>query len=128
MEPCTRLDNEEQGKTPIEELIKLPHDEMFARMEEEDPEFKAAVEEHARQMDYFFMECVRARRRAKLTQKDIAERMGTTESAISRLESYYPGRKHIPRLNTLQKYAEALGCKLVLKLEPLNKKTRRKAR
>lgn len=113
------------GKTPVEELIQLPHNEMVQRMMEEDPELRARAEEKGRQLDYFFMECVRARHRAKLTQKDIAEKMGTTESAISRLESYYPGRKKVPRLDTLQRYAEALGCRLVLKLDPLNKKGRK---
>ena len=128
MEPCTQLDNQKPGKTPIEELIKLPFDEAAERMMAEDPELRALVEEKGRQMDYFFMECVKARHRAKLTQKDIAEKMGTTESAVSRLESYYPGRNYIPKLDTLQRYAEALGCRLVLKLEPMNKKPRRKAR
>jgi ribosome-binding protein aMBF1 (putative translation factor) len=128
MEPCTRLNNEKPRKTPTEELVKLPFKEAVQVMLDEDPEFRAAVEEHSRRMDYFFMECVKARHRAKLTQKDIAERMGTTESAVSRLESYYPGRNHIPKLDTLQKYAKALGCRLVLKLEPANKKSRRKTR
>lgn len=128
MEPCTRLDNERPGKTPTEKLVELPFDEAVQVMLDEDLEFRTAYEEHGRQMDYFFMECVKVRHRAKLTQKDIAEKMGTTESAVSRLESYYPGRKYIPKLDTLQRYAEALGCTLVLKLEPANKKRRRKAR
>jgi len=124
MEPCTQLNNERSGKTPVEKLVKMPFDEAARIMMDEDPELRALVEEKGRQIDYFFMECVRARHRAKLTQKDIAERMGTTESAISRLESYYPGRKNIPKLDTLQRYAEALGCKLVLKLEPVGKRRR----
>lgn len=39
--------------------------------------------------------------------------MGTTKSAISRLES---AGKHAPSLATLKRYAEAVGCKLEIKL------------
>ena len=58
---------------------------------------------------------LRARARAGLTQEAVAERMGTTKSAISRLES---AGKHTPSLNTLKKYAQAVGCDLQVKLVP----------
>ncbi|MCZ8099291.1 MAG: helix-turn-helix transcriptional regulator [Burkholderiales bacterium] len=58
---------------------------------------------------------LRARARAGLTQDAVAERMGTTKSAISRLES---AGKHTPSLNTLKKYAQAVGCDLQVKLVP----------
>ncbi|MBK9445126.1 MAG: helix-turn-helix transcriptional regulator [Betaproteobacteria bacterium] len=58
---------------------------------------------------------VRARARAGLTQDAVAERMGTTKSAISRLES---SGKHAPSLATLKRYAEAVGCDLQVKLVP----------
>lgn len=58
---------------------------------------------------------LRARARAGLTQDAVAERMGTTKSAISRLES---AGKHTPSLSTLKKYAEAVGCELQVKLVP----------
>jgi ribosome-binding protein aMBF1 (putative translation factor) len=45
------------------------------------------------------------RTRAKLTQDELASRMGTSISAISRLESGF----HVPSLETLRKLAEALG-------------------
>jgi transcriptional regulator with XRE-family HTH domain len=41
--------------------------------------------------------------------------MGTTKSAISRLET---AGKHAPSLNTLKKYAQAVGCELQVKLVP----------
>jgi DNA-binding XRE family transcriptional regulator len=50
-----------------------------------------------------------------LTQDVVAERMGTTKSAISRLEA---AGKHTPPLNTLQRYAHAVGCELKIKLVP----------
>ena len=54
-----------------------------------------------------------ARARAGLTQDAVAERMGTTKSAISRLES---AGKHTPSLATLKRYAKAVGCELRVKL------------
>lgn len=56
-----------------------------------------------------------ARNKAGLTQEAVATRMGTTKSAISRLES---AGKHAPSLATLKKYAEAVGCNLEIKLTP----------
>jgi len=59
-------------------------------------------------------EFLNARTAAGITQAEVAKRIGTTQSVIARLES---GRgKHSPSLATLQKYANALGCRLELKL------------
>jgi transcriptional regulator with XRE-family HTH domain len=46
-----------------------------------------------------------ARRTAGLTQKELAERMGTTQSAVARLEA----RGANPRLKTLEKAVRATG-------------------
>ena len=58
-------------------------------------------------------EMIEARLKSKLTQEVVAQRMGTTKSAISRLES---AGKHAPTIDTLKKYADAVGCHLVIKL------------
>ncbi len=58
---------------------------------------------------------LKARTRAGLTQDAVAERMGTTKSAVSRLEA---AQKHTPSLATLQRYAQAVGCELQVKLVP----------
>ena len=58
---------------------------------------------------------LKARSRAGLTQDVVAERMGTTKSAISRLEA---AGKHAPSLATLKRYASAVGCDLQVKLVP----------
>jgi DNA-binding XRE family transcriptional regulator len=58
---------------------------------------------------------LKARARAGLTQDAVAERMGTTKSAISRLEG---SGKHAPSLSTLRRYARAVGCDLQVKLVP----------
>jgi ribosome-binding protein aMBF1 (putative translation factor) len=55
-----------------------------------------------------------ARREAGLTQAQIAERMGTTASAVSRLEASLSSEKHSPSFATLRKYAAACGKKLVI--------------
>jgi DNA-binding XRE family transcriptional regulator len=53
---------------------------------------------------------IKARIKAGLTQEDVAERMGTTKSAVSRLESV--NSKNSPSISTLVKYAEAVGTEL----------------
>ncbi|MBK6975621.1 MAG: helix-turn-helix transcriptional regulator [Sterolibacteriaceae bacterium] len=58
---------------------------------------------------------LKARARAGLTQDAVAERMGTTKSAISRLEA---AGRHTPSLATLKKYAQAVGCDLQVRLVP----------
>ena len=45
-----------------------------------------------------------------LTQDEIAKKIGTSKSNISRLESL--NNHHMPNLSTLMKYAEALGMRL----------------
>ncbi len=56
---------------------------------------------------------LKARSRAGLTQDAVAKRMGTTKSAISRLES---SGKHAPSLAIIERYARAVGCELQVKL------------
>ena len=60
-------------------------------------------------------EMLSARSKSGLTQEAVAERMGTTKSAVSRLESV---GKHAPSLTTLKRYARAVGCNLEIKLVP----------
>jgi len=71
-------------------------------------------------------EFLKVRTAVGLTQAEMAQRIGTTQSAIARLES---GRgKPSPSLVTLQKYANALGYHVELKLVPNeSKKPKRSA-
>jgi len=60
-------------------------------------------------------EQVTEQRKARgLSQKELAELTGTTQSAIARLES--GGRP--PRIDTLLRIAEALDCELIVELRP----------
>jgi DNA-binding XRE family transcriptional regulator len=58
-------------------------------------------------------ELVAARAEAGLSQAEVAQRMGTTQSTIARLES----GKRPPSLRTVQRYAQAVGCRAVVRIE-----------
>lgn len=42
--------------------------------------------------------------------------MGTKTSAVARLEAGGGNKKHSPSIATLQKYAQAVGCQLEIRL------------
>ena len=67
-------------------------------------------------------EMLSARTRAGLTQKAVAEHMGTTKSAVSRLEGV---GKHAPSVTSLKKYADAIGCTLKIEFipQPIKRRT-----
>ncbi|HTJ29687.1 MAG TPA: helix-turn-helix transcriptional regulator [Acidobacteriaceae bacterium] len=54
-----------------------------------------------------------ARRRAGLSQREMAERMGTKHSVIARLEQ---GRS-LPTIKTLRRIAQVTGSRLVVRLK-----------
>ena len=81
--------------------------------------FAAAYAESAD--DYELVrELLAARARAGLTQEQVAECMGTTKSAVSRLEGV---GKHSPSVSTLKKYARAVGCQVEIRLVPAPRPT-----
>lgn len=61
-----------------------------------------------------------AREQAGMTQQQVAERMGTQKSAISRLEN----NAGDVRLSTLQRYAEAVGRRLVIEVAALEEEAK----
>jgi len=77
------------------------------------PEVRAVYDASAEEFA-FLDEVLKARAESGLTQAEVAERIGTTQSAIARLESAEP--KHSPSIATLQKYAKALGYSVQVKL------------
>ena len=72
-------------------------------------------EEYARAYEDFALveAMIRARTAAKLTQSKLAARIGTTQSAIARLE----GGRLSPSIRPLRRYAEATGTRLTLGFE-----------
>jgi len=58
---------------------------------------------------------IAARQRAGLSQAVVASRMGTTQSVVARLES----GSRLPAMRSLQRYAEAIGCRVDVRLKPV---------
>ena len=101
---CDRPGTDEAG----EAMTKLK--DLKARFMED----SAFREEYARiDEEYALIEAlVRARSAAKLTQAELARRLGTTQSAVARLE----GGRVSPSFATLRRYAEATGTRLTVNL------------
>lgn len=76
-------------------------------------EYDAQAEEFA-----LLDELLKARRQAGLTQAQVAVRMGTKTPAVARLEAGGGSRRHSPSVATLRKYAQAIGCRLEIRLRP----------
>ncbi|MBI2844624.1 MAG: helix-turn-helix transcriptional regulator [Armatimonadetes bacterium] len=72
-----------------------------------DPEFAAAFEELAPEYD-IARQIIRARLKMGMTQKQLAEKVGTRQSNISRLES---GEQNMS-IGMLKKVAKGLGKRL----------------
>jgi ribosome-binding protein aMBF1 (putative translation factor) len=76
-----------------------------------DREVRAVYDALADEFD-LARELIAARVRAGLTQAEVAERMGTTQSVVARLES----GAQMPSVNTLLKFAKATRSRPIIKL------------
>jgi ribosome-binding protein aMBF1 (putative translation factor) len=76
-----------------------------------DPKFKAEYDALAPEFE-IAVELMKARRRARLSQAELARRMGTSQSAVARLES----GQTLPSTKTLLRFAKATGSKFRLRL------------
>jgi transcriptional regulator with XRE-family HTH domain len=97
----------------------LTHEQMVKKMLKE----PAVKEEYDTQAEEFALldELLRARQRAGLTQAEVAAKMGTKPPAVARLESGGGSHRHSPSIATLRRYAEAVGCRLEIRLRPPRK-------
>lgn len=88
-------------------------EQLISELKAEDPEFPYGYE---RGYEAFKIGAMlkSAREQSGMTQQQVAERLGTRKSAISRMENHAADI----RLTTLQRYAEAVGCRLALELRP----------
>ena len=76
-----------------------------------DPKFRAEYERIGPDMELAFT-LAESRRKAGLTQAQLASRMGTSQAAIARIES----RRGAPKWSTIERYARAVGARPVLRL------------
>lgn len=77
----------------------------------QDPEFQKEYE--ALEPEFALARTlIEARINAGLTQEEVAERMGTTQSVVARLE----GGGSLPSMKTIRRYAEATGTRPEIKL------------
>jgi len=65
-----------------------------------------------------------ARTRAKLSQAELATKMGTSQSTIARLES----GSAMPSLSTLERFAKATGMRMRVVFEPASPGNRRRTK
>ena len=59
---------------------------------------------------------LKARSAAGLTQAEVASRMGVSQPVVARIEASLGKKDHSPSLNTLRRYADACGMKLVIQM------------
>lgn len=79
----------------------------------DDPEFEREYEK-ANEEFALIEALISARSAAKLSQAELAAKLGTTQSSIARLE----GGGVVPTLATLRNYAAATGMELHVELVP----------
>lgn len=93
----------------------VPHNAAFHNAVLQKPGVQASYD--ALEEDYTALRgLLAARLDAGLTQSQIAARMGTTVSAVSRLEGSLRSEKHSPSYFTLRKYAKACGKRLAVQM------------
>lgn len=86
-------------------------DEYIERRKARDPEFSEEFESGYKRFR-IGVALRQAREEADMTQEEVANQIGTHKSAISRIENHAEDI----RLSTLEKYADALGLNLEIKL------------
>ena len=85
--------------------------ELFQELQDQDPELRREYDRLAPRFTLIDA-LVKARKQRRLTQRELAERIGVTKTVISRVES----GKHSPRLEMAYDIAKAIGLRLDIKL------------
>ena len=91
-----------------------PRDRLLSRLHERTRKRLAGVGEEGWLFASIAGQVAERRIELGLSQRELAELTGTTQSAIARLEA--GGRP--PRIDTLMRIAEALDCDLTVELQP----------
>lgn len=79
-----------------------------------DPVFRRAYEESEKALQVF-AEILKARFEAGLTQEAVAQRMGTSQAAVARLEGNLANGRY-PSVRSLERYAKAVGKRFEIRL------------
>ena len=104
-------------KTKTYAPVPLDPGQEAARLKKESPAFARAWDAQAEEFEALDA-LLGARKRAGLTQAQVAEAMGVKQSSLARVEASLSSRSHAPSLATLRKYAQAVGCRLELRMVP----------
>ena len=83
-------------------------DEMVERYSVDDPEFKTRYETAVAEME-LIDQLVALRKAQKISQTTVADRMQTTQAAVSRME-----RQADAKLSTIREYARAVDAKITV--------------
>ena len=92
--------------------IGRTHAQVMREQARQSPEYRAEFERLG-PFEEVARKVIRLRMDQGLTQEALAQRVATTKSAISRLES----GQHVPSVTTLQKIAAAFGGSLVISFD-----------
>ena len=88
--------------------------EQLVKMALSRPEVKKEYDDLKEEFE-LLEEMLSARLKAGKSQEEVARVMKTSTSVVGRLETGGGKHKHSPTLETLRKYAMALGCDLSIK-------------
>ena len=80
------------------------------------PGYQEAYEESHAEFE-LARQLIEARTKSGFSQEEIAVRMGTSQSAVARLES----GSTLPSMRTLSRYARAANCEITIRLKPIKK-------
>lgn len=91
----------------IQKIKKAIDFQDMLKKELKNPEFKKLYDEYGRQLEIAY-QILQLRKKKKMSQLELAKRIGTKQSNIARLEA---GQQNFS-IDTLEKIANALDCRL----------------
>ncbi len=105
--------NRKQKQEKKEKLMKLAATDWDAFLAEElkDPTIKKAYDYYGRQLELSYG-LLQLRKKAKMSQAELAKKVGTTQSNIARIES---GNQNMT-ISTLDKLAQVFGKELKISI------------
>jgi len=92
--------------------IKLIDFDEYLEKELKNPEFKRLYDEHGRQLEISY-QILQLRKKKKISQAQLAKKIGTSQSNIARMES---GRQNFT-IELLNKVAQALNKELKVTIQ-----------